>query len=108
MLVLITNDDGVHAPGLGVLARAVAGAGYDIVVAAPLDDRSGSGAAIGPVHLGEGLAVEAVSLEGLTGVPCYGLDGPPALAVMTARLGAGGAAPHNVVWGFKPGADPRR
>jgi 5'-nucleotidase len=108
MLVLITNDDGVHAPGLGVLARAVAGAGYDVVVAAPLDDRSGSGAAIGPVHLGEGLAVEAVSLEGLTGVPCYGLDGPPALAVMTARLGAFGAAPDIVVSGINPGANTGR
>jgi 5'-nucleotidase len=106
--ILVTNDDGIHAPGLGVLARAIVAEGYDVVVAAPLDDRSGSGAAIGPVHMGEGLAVEEVSLEGLLGVPCFGLDGPPALAVITGRLGAFGESPDVVVSGINPGPNTGR
>jgi hypothetical protein len=45
--ILVTNDDGIGAPGLLPLARAVVAAGHDVVVAAPRDDRSGSGRALG-------------------------------------------------------------
>ena len=45
MRILITNDDGVHSPGLGVLERIAAGiagaAGDEIVVVAPEMDQSG-------------------------------------------------------------------
>src|SRR5207248_4091550 len=90
MRVLVTNDDGVDSYGLVVLARSLHAAGFDVVVAAPIGDRSGSGASIGPVHLGEGIAMESVSLEAITGVPCFSIVGPPALAVMAAQLGAFG------------------
>jgi 5'/3'-nucleotidase SurE len=33
--VLITNDDGVEAPGLHALAEAVHAAGHDVIVIAP-------------------------------------------------------------------------
>src|SRR5207302_8957593 len=101
MRVLITNDDGVGAPGLAALAVAMVGLGHDVVVAAPLDDRSGSGAAIGPVHTGEGVRVSRMSIAGVD-VPVHGIDGPPALAVMAARLGGFGAPPDLVVSGINP------
>ena len=44
MRILVTNDDGINAPGLEVaeaIAREVAGAGGDIWVAAPDNERSG-------------------------------------------------------------------
>lgn len=107
MRLLVTNDDGVRAPGILVLARSLVAAGHDVVVAAPLDDRSGSGAAFGPVHLGEGVVYEAVALDGL-GAPTFGIDGPPALAVMAARLGAFGAPPEMVVSGINPGPNTGR
>jgi len=108
MRILVTNDDGVGAPGLAVLALALRAAGHDLVVAAPLVDFSGSGAAIGPVHLSDGVTFEEEAIEGLSGVPVYGLDGPPALAVMAARLGGFGAAPDLVVSGVNPGNNTGR
>ena len=108
MRILVTNDDGIQAPGLLPLARAVAAAGHDVVAAAPLEDMSGSGAAIGRMHADETIDVEPVELEGLEGVPCFGVDGPPALAVMAARLGGFGDPPDVVVSGINPGPNTGR
>ena len=106
--VLVTNDDGVHAPGLLALAAVLHKHGVDIVVAAPLNDRSGSGAAIGPLHVDGGVAFERVELDGLEGVPTFGVDGPPALAVMAARLGGFGDVPEIVFSGINPGCNTGR
>ncbi len=46
MHALITNDDGIDSVGLRTLARAAAGAGLDLTIAAPDGERSGSGAAL--------------------------------------------------------------
>lgn len=45
MAILLTNDDGIDAPGLAALARALAGLD-DIHVSAPAGNRSGIGMAI--------------------------------------------------------------
>lgn len=108
MRVLLTNDDGVDAPGLHALARMVADEGHDVVVAAPLEDMSGSGAAIGRLHVDDHIDVKSVEVPGLEGLPCWGVDGPPALAVMTARMGGFGEAPALVVAGINPGANTGR
>src|SRR3954447_3125249 len=108
MRLLVTNDDGVRAPGIAVLAAALTGAGHEVVVAGPLNDMSGSGAGIGPVHMGEGLDLVEIELPDVAGVRCVGLDGPPALAVMAARLGAFGDPPDAVVSGINPGCNTGR
>ena len=108
MRVLVTNDDGIHAPGLHALAAAVAAAGYDVVVGAPLDDRSGASAAVGPAGAGEGIRLEQVELPGLDGVTAFGLDAPPALIVLVARLGGLGDRPDVVVSGINPGLNTGR
>ncbi len=41
MRILITNDDGIHAPGLAVLERIAAALSDDVVVVAPETDQSG-------------------------------------------------------------------
>jgi len=105
--VLVTNDDGVHAPGIQILARALAAEGHDVFLAASLIDQSGSGAALGNGY-STGVSVEQFDLEGLTGVPSFGIDGPPALAVMAARLGAFGEPPEFVVSGINPGNNTGR
>ena len=103
MRVLVTNDDGITAPGLAALAAAVDAVGHDVVVAAPSRDHSGASAAIGPLGGADGVEVSPVELEGLPGVPAYAVDAPPALAVMIARLGAFGDSPSVVVSGINPG-----
>ena len=41
MRILITNDDGIHAPGLAVLERIAAAMSDDVIVVAPESDQSG-------------------------------------------------------------------
>lgn len=43
--ILLTNEEGFRAEGLARVREALAAAGHDVVVVAPLDDRDGSGAA---------------------------------------------------------------
>jgi len=109
--VLVTNDDGVDSPGLAALARAVHAAGHDTVVVAPLDERSGAAAAIGALGPGTRLKVSHPQIDGLhgtAGVEVYGLEGPPALCVVTARLGAFGDQPDLVVSGINRGLNTGR
>jgi 5'-nucleotidase len=106
--LLVTNDDGVEAPGLHALARALVQAGHEIVVAAPIGDRSGSGAAIGNIQPGGDIRAEPWELPDLPGVVAFGVDGPPALAVMAGRLGAFGAVPDLIVAGINPGNNTGR
>jgi 5'-nucleotidase len=106
--VLVTNDDGIDAPGLHVLASALVRVGYDVLAVAPDSDRSGSGAAIGLVHADQHLDAKRVELPGIEQVPAFGLDGPPGMCVCAARLGAFGDAPDVVVSGINPGCNTGR
>ena len=108
MKVLVTNDDGVASPGLHELAAALVAAGYDVIVAAPDRDMSGSAAAIGQIHVDEEIEAEPVDLPGLDGVPAYAVDGPPGLCVLAARLGGFGEPPQLVVSGVNPGCNAGR
>ena len=42
MRVLVSNDDGVEAPGIRVLAEGLRAAGHEVTVVAPDRDRSGA------------------------------------------------------------------
>jgi 5'-nucleotidase len=65
--ILVTNDDGVHAPGLAALTRALAawaahGSDLDereVTVVAPLANHSGASAAVGTVFERESLPYRA-------------------------------------------------
>ncbi len=108
MRVLITNDDGLHAPGLLALARAADEAGHDVVAVAPEGDRSGSGAAIGNLGEGSNLRYRRMPLEGLDDVEAFELDAPPALCVIAAGLEAFGPRPDLVLSGVNPGLNTGR
>ena len=108
MRILVTNDDGVRAPGIAALARAAASTGHDIVVVAPMIDYSGAGAAVGPVHSRAGVDYEAHAIEGLGDLPTYGIDGPPALAVILACVGGFGPRPDAVLSGINIGVNVGR
>ena len=106
--VLVTNDDGIQAPGIHALAGAMADLGLDVVVAAPRRDMSGYSAAIGSMHVDEHIDVEPFEIPGRPDITAYGVEGPPALAVMAARLGGFGDPPDLVVSGINPGPNTGR
>ncbi len=108
MRILVTNDDGVSAPGIAAVAAALAGDGHDVFVVAPLVDRSGSGAGIGPVHLDSSIDFERVAIPGWPDLPAYGIDGLPAMATMASVLGGFGPAPDLVVSGINLGLNTGR
>ena len=109
MRVLVTNDDGVIAPGLAHLGRAIARAGHDVLVAAPLQEASGAGAGVGPLHtMGDGIHVDRIEPEGLDGIETLGVDALPGLIVIAGCLGAFGPPPDLVVAGINPGRNVGR
>lgn len=108
MRLLVTNDDGIEAPGLHALVRALDQAGYDLVVVAPDRNHSGYGAAIGDLGSSHALAIAPAAIPGAPDVPAWGLVGPPALCTMAARLGGFGEPPDLVVSGVNPGCNTGR
>jgi 5'-nucleotidase len=106
--VLVTNDDGVDAPGLHALAADIAELGHDVVVVAPSADMSGAGASIGRMASAQDLDAVPVKLPGAEHVPAWSLPGPPGMCVLAARLGALGDPPDLVVSGINPGCNTGR
>lgn len=103
MRVLVTNDDGFDAPGLGVLAARLTDVA-DVAVVAPDRDYSGSSAAIGQLWDHE----PVVRREAVPGVDeAWSVAGPPALCVLYARHRAFGDF-DLVVSGINPGANVGR
>lgn len=73
MQILVTNDDGIDAPGLSILARAAAKYGH-VTVIAPLKQCS---AMSHRITLFQSMPVEKREL-GIPGITAYTLDGTPA------------------------------
>ncbi|MBV8463017.1 MAG: hypothetical protein JO368_06975 [Acidimicrobiales bacterium] len=111
MRILITNDDGVFAPGLAALARgldAAFGDEHELVVVAPLTDHSGASSAVGRVYEREAIPYETVEIPGLARVAAYGIDGAPALAVILACIEGFGPRPDLIVSGINHGVNTGR
>lgn len=100
---VVTNDDGIGSEGLRVLARAAVQAGWDVVVAAPERQASGSGAAMTMVQSGGRVIAERHTLPGLETVPAYAVQGTPAFIAFTAVRGAFGARPDYLLSGVNLG-----
>ena len=103
MRILITNDDGVEAPGIRALAIAVHDAGHEVIVVAPIGDRSGAGAATGTIHRAGPIPWWEVQWPELSEVAIYSVDLPPAGAVYTGLVGTFGPAPDLVISGINRG-----
>ncbi len=119
----MTNDDGVGAPGLAALTRALVvwadGPGRslattgspappEIVVVAPSSNYSGAGAAVGSVTETTTIPYQRAAVEGAETVEAYGLDASPALSVIAGALGAVGPKPDLVVSGINHGVNVGR
>jgi 5'-nucleotidase len=108
MRVLITNDDGVRAPGLAALAARLTEGGCDVVVAAPIGDRSGSGAALGAVSDGTIIRSEDTRLPLCLDIRALALDAPPAMIAHAYCSGSMGKRPDAVVSGINDGHNTGR
>src|SRR2546425_10841373 len=95
--LLVTNDDGVHAPGLAALEAALAELG-DAYVLAPEREQSACGHAL---TLHRPLRVDRL------GERRFGADGTPSACVNLGGLGVLPARPLLVVAGGNPGTHPR-
>ena len=114
----MTNDDGVEAPGLAALTRALigwadtaassGGPRHEIVVVAPISNFSGAGAAVGSVTDGSRIVYHRARVSGAEGVDAYGLDASPALSVIAGALGAVGPKPDLVLSGINHGVNVGR
>lgn len=105
---LITNDDGIDAPGLQALALAAVRAGLEVTVAAPAAQSSGSSASIMATESDGHIAVERRSLPDLPDVPAYAVHGGPGLIALIAAHGAFGERPELVLSGVNRGANVGR
>jgi 5'-nucleotidase len=111
MRILVTNDDGIFAPGIRAIATglyAAFGDEHELVIVSPLTDHSGAGAAVGPVYERESIPYEHVEIPGLPGVPSFGVDGSPALCVILAGIEGFGGRPDLIVSGINHGVNAGR
>lgn len=106
--VLITNDDGIDAPGLHALARAARASDLEVTVAAPMRQSSGSSASIVAAEEDGHIAIERRELPGLDGVPAYAVRGGPGLVALVAAHGAFGEPAQAVLSGVNHGANVGR
>jgi len=101
MRVLLTNDDGITAPGLNALRRALLElADVELEVIAPNSNRSATGRA---VTLRDPIWVEEIEFgDGTAG---FATDGTPVDCVRFAELGLIDAPPELIVSGINHGAN---
>ncbi|MFN2569263.1 MAG: 5'/3'-nucleotidase SurE [Candidatus Dormibacteria bacterium] len=105
LLALITNDDGIDSEGLRQLALAARAARLDVLVAAPIEEASGTGGSLTAVQTDGRVVVEERRLEGLDGIGCYAVAAAPAFIVRIACRGAFGRLPDVVLSGINRGAN---
>ncbi len=81
MRILVTNDDGIRAPGLEILARWAQKLGT-VTVVAPKVEQSAKSHSIN-IHT----PFEAIKVKALAGIDCYSVDSAPADCVRFAHDG---------------------
>lgn len=106
--VLITNDDGIDAPGLCALAEAAVDAGFDVTVAAPAVQSSGSSASIMAAESDGRIAVDRRTLSDVPDAPAFAVQGGPGLIALLAARGAFGQPADVVLSGVNHGANVGR
>ena len=103
MRILITNDDGIFAPGIEALVQAFAQAGHEVFVCAPDSQRS---AASHSLSIGKPLTVREVEFPGA--VKAYAIGGMPADCVklgLTVLCPEAQAVVSGVNKGYNVGTD---
>jgi len=97
---LLTNDDGIHSPGLWAAAEALSDLGY-VTVAAPRDQSSGMGRSL-PMSSDGVIRSEVLNVRGKDWT-VYAVGGTPAQAVLHGILEIMPQKPDLVVSGINYG-----
>lgn len=98
MMILVTNDDGIHAPGLWTLAREMLALGR-VTVVAPDREQSGMGASVSFHH-----PVRIVKVRPhVEGIETYSVEGTPADACILGLKVICNCQPDLVVSGINEG-----
>lgn len=114
MRLLITNDDGISAPGIQTLTRAISRwvavnpAERSAIVVAPATNQSGMSSAVGDVFEKPSVHYKKVTISGADNIPAYALEATPALCTIIGALGSFGERPTMVVSGINAGANVGR
>ncbi len=98
--ILLTNDDGIHSPGLWAAAEALADLGY-VTVAAPRDQSSGMSRSL-PMSSDGVIRPETLNVRGRDWT-VYAVGGTPAQAVLHGVLEIMPQKPDLVVSGINYG-----
>lgn len=99
MRILLTNDDGIDAPGIKALLRELSD-DYEVAVAAPSDERSGAAMSL---TIRKYVPVREVDLPGAA--EAYSVEGTPVDCVKLATLEIMDARPDFVISGINPGSN---
>lgn len=99
MHILLTNDDGIFAPGLRALSNAAREAGHRVTIFAPDGQRS---AASHSITLDKPLRAERVEYEGIA---AYAVNGTPADCARLGLFLLGNDRPDCVAAGVNRGAN---
>jgi len=100
--ILVTNDDGVRAPGLDALVQALGSVGQ-VTVVAPAENQSGKGHSI---SITDPVYVDEVKLA--SGLPALGLTATPATCVKLGVVVLMKERPNLVVSGINRGVNAGR
>jgi len=96
MKILVTNDDGIFAEGINLLALALKSRGHSVMIAAPSENQSCVGHSL---TLRRAIYADKAVLPGLEDVPSYAVTGTP---VDCVRLSIGnlGFDPEIIISGI--------
>lgn len=116
MKILLTNDDGVLAPGIAALARAVSkwieecpsGEEREALVVSPDRNYSGMSSAVGDVFDSPSVRYERHDIVGASNITAYGIEAPPALCAILGSIGSFGMKPDLIISGINAGANVGR
>lgn len=98
MKILVTNDDGIHSPGIRTLIETLSGMGT-VIVAAPSEEKSAASHAL---TISRPLFVKQIRISGVAG---FAVDGTPADCIKLAVDKLMPERPDVVVSGINQGAN---
>lgn len=101
--MLVTNDDGIDAPGLRAVVAELVAVGHEPFVVAPNKNYSGHSSSIAVGNDNRRVHYQKRTLSEAPDALAYAIDGPPALCALLGTRGAFGVTPDSCISGINEG-----